>query len=115
MRKETHNIATAFSRGLSARGARTETDGTHVWLHGNLIAWRKPGGTICFTLAGWPTVTTRERLNGLLVILGYGAEFGVYQRKGRQWLCRVGMDDIEIGDDEVFTTDCLNMYRREVA
>ena len=115
MRKETYKIAEAFRRGASARGARTETDGTHVWLHGNLIAWRKSSGTICFSLAGWPTVTTRERLNGLLIILGYGAEFGVYQPKGRQWLCRVGMDDIEIGDDEVFTTDCLNMYRRDAA
>lgn len=34
-------------------------------LHGNVIAQRFPNGVIYATLAGWPTVTTRDRLNAL--------------------------------------------------
>ena len=38
-----------------------------MYLHGNLIAWRTVGtDRITMTLAGWPTVTTRARLNALL-------------------------------------------------
>lgn len=64
MRKEAEKIAAAFVAGKPAKGARTMTDGKAVYLHGNRIAW-KEGGRWKLTLAGWPTVTTRSRLNDL--------------------------------------------------
>jgi hypothetical protein len=46
---------------------RKVTDKGNVWelhLFGNLIAWHG-GGKLRITNAGWPTYTTKERLNGL--------------------------------------------------
>jgi len=64
MRQESKLIATAFIKRRSARAARTSTDGRVVYLHGNPIAWWE-GDVLCLTLANWPTVTTRERLNAI--------------------------------------------------
>ena len=65
MRKETKKIAQAFARGEAAKAARTETDGRTVWLHGNAIVKRDPDGLVRWSLAGWNTPTTRERVNGI--------------------------------------------------
>ena len=75
MRKETQKIAQAFARGQAAKAARTETDGRTVWLHGNRIAQREDDGSVWVTLAGWGTVTTRERLNGICRELGVSHGF----------------------------------------
>ena len=113
MRLETQKIARAFYNGRAASAARTTTDGNTVWLHGNKIAWRTEAGDIGFTLAGWPTVTTRERINGILETFGYGY-WGVAQRKGDQYLMpRVTLQDwftqmylaekvIPLGDSDSF-------------
>lgn len=85
MRQETAHIA---------RAKRTETDGRAIFLHGNLIAWRGEDGSISATLAGWPTVTTRERLNGLCAELGVRGRF--YQRDHTQHF-----GDDAIGDSDV--------------
>lgn len=81
MRKETREICQAFLHGEKASGARTRTDGESLYLHDNEIAgWNygdaKPA--LYFTLAGWNTVTTRERLNGLFTLLG--SNWGVIQK-----------------------------------
>lgn len=65
MRKITKTVATAFLAGKPATAANTKTNGTTLFLHGHAIAWKEKGGTIAMTLAGWPTPTTRERLNGV--------------------------------------------------
>ena len=65
MRKITEKTVSAFLSGESCTVGNTTTDGTVLLLHGNRIAERMPDGSIMATLAGWPTVTTRERLNGL--------------------------------------------------
>jgi len=88
MRKETKKIAQAFARGQAAKAARTETDGRTVWLHGNRIAQREDDGTVWVTLAGWGTVTTRERLNGICDELG--APFGFCQRDHSQRVITAG-------------------------
>ena len=85
MRKETLKIATAFLRGVPAHSARTSTDGENVLLHGHCIAWKGGNDDVQFSFRNWPTVTTRERINGVLDILGYSC-FGVSQRDGEQWL-----------------------------
>lgn len=69
MRKVTKEIVTAFLKKESKRSSNTSTDGDSIILHGNIIAFRR-GNSIIATLSGYPTVTTRERLNGLCKSLG---------------------------------------------
>jgi len=112
MRRETSKIMNAFYRGLPARAARTHTDGQTVWLHNNRIAWRNTEGNICFTLAGWPTTTTRERINGLLSTFGWG-RWGVSQRNHEQWLVHHAEKVTEIGDSEVISFSTLRNFEDE--
>ena len=62
---------------------------TELYLHGNVIA-RKRGGKIHLSLAGWPTVTTRERLNTLLSELESDVRF--LQSKHEQFAIDRGYD-----------------------
>lgn len=85
MRKETYRICKAFVEGRSAKGARTNTDGNSLFLHGHRIAWWDHDDrvtnpvvnrnilNICF--CGYPSPTTKDRLNGLLRILSLPAGF----------------------------------------
>lgn len=65
MRKVTQQIKQAFEQGKSLKVGNTETDGKTVWLHGNAIVKRDPDGLVRWSLAGWNTPTTRERVNGI--------------------------------------------------
>jgi hypothetical protein len=86
MRKVTEQISRAFHAGLPRKIGNTRTDGTSVWLNGNKIITKNlETGDIWVTLAGWNTVTTRERINGI-------AGLGVYQQKG---VPKVGQHEIE--------------------
>ena len=96
MRKETQKIMSAFLKGEKASAQRTNTDGRSVWLHGNLIAERGTTKT-WFTLADWPTVTTRDRINGLLELSG--SDCRVFQKNGTQFLTN-GETVRELGEDE---------------
>lgn len=80
MRKITKQIADAFYKQRRLAISNTRTDGQCVWLHGNKIIERQKDGTIWFTLAGWNTVTTRERLNG---ILAHYNKVHIMQRRGQ--------------------------------
>ncbi len=111
MRRETSKIMNAFYRGLPARAARTHTDGQTVWLHNNRIAWRD-NADIYFTLAGWATTTTRERINGLLSTFGWG-RWGVSQRNHEQWLVHHAEKVTEIGDSEVISFSTLRNFEDE--
>lgn len=57
-------------------------DTVRIWLHGNLIAVLRDD-VLKFTLAGWPTHTTRSRINALLREFIH-ANAGVYQDAGVQ-------------------------------
>lgn len=83
-RMVTDAIAKAFIDGKKRRIANTSTDGKTVWLHNNAIARKAGDGSIEISLAGWPTVTTRERINGLLSALGIDQR--VSQKGGSQML-----------------------------
>ena len=96
MRQETQKIMSAFLRGEKASAQRTNTDGYSVWLHGNLIAERGKS-KLWFTLADWPTVTTRDRINGLLELSG--SDYRVFQKNGTQFLTN-GETVRELGDSE---------------
>jgi hypothetical protein len=65
MRKVTEQIRNAFNAGTSLKVGNTETDGQTVWLHGNAIVKRDADGLVRWSLAGWNTPTTRERVNGI--------------------------------------------------
>lgn len=65
MRKVTAQIKKAFEQGTSLKVGNTETDGKTVWLHDNAIVKRDPDGLVRWSLAGWNTPTTRERVNGI--------------------------------------------------
>lgn len=80
MRKVTRQVVTAFINQKSLKVGNTETDGQHLYLHGNLIAVWSDSGEIVGSLAGWNTPTTRERLNGLCELIGSNARF--YQKSG---------------------------------
>ena len=58
---------------------------TELYLHGNVIA-RKRGGKIHLSLAGWGTMTTRERLNTLLCELRSNVR--IFQHKHEQFANR---------------------------
>lgn len=75
MRQVTKQIREAFEQGTPKTVGNTKTDGQTVWLHGNEIVKRDASGLVLWSLAGWNTVTTRERVNGI-------ADAGVHQVKG---------------------------------
>lgn len=69
MRKITEQAVAAFLAGRKFYSGNTEVrvEGETAWLllHGNRIAMRGPGLLLKISDAGWPTSTTKERLNGL--------------------------------------------------
>ncbi len=76
MRKMTETIVDAFLGRTPANAGNPSTDGAALFLHGNRIAWHgeQDGATGVFlTLAGWDTVTTKERLRGVLRMMGQQA------------------------------------------
>ena len=96
MRKVTRDIKTAFAKGERKQSGNTTCCGQSVFLHGNKIIERRGNG-VWWTLAGWPTPTTRDRINGIL-------EVGVYQKEGIQWVNR-GKVALEIDPDKWYQSD----------
>ena len=91
MRKITRDAATAFFEGRTKTIGNTHAavsgEVSRLYLHGNLIAeYRRDTGGMFVTLAGWDTVTTRERINGLLTVAHeYGIvthNCGIVRRRG---------------------------------
>lgn len=81
MRKVTREVTDAFFNRRPRKCGNTRTDGTTIWLHGNAIAqWQ--GGELFITLAGWDTVTTRERLNGIGRRAARWGLFSVFRDRG---------------------------------
>tara|TARA_R100000808_G_scaffold1753_1_gene7581 strand:+ start:472 stop:801 length:330 start_codon:yes stop_codon:yes gene_type:complete len=99
MRKVTQKIVSAFAQGEPAASGNTTTDGNAIWLHGNRIAQRDESGSVWVTLAGWPTVTTRERVNGLCEELG--CNYRITQKNHNQVLTHLKSEetwDIDVHD-----------------
>ena len=71
MRKVTEQTVRAFLAGEKRTVGNTSTDGEELKLHGNTVAY-KAYDRIIITMAGWATVTTRERINGVLTLAGSG-------------------------------------------
>ena len=64
MRQITRDIVNAFQNSRSLTIGNSRTDGESLWLFGNKIAEIRRDG-LWITNAGWDSVTTKERLNGL--------------------------------------------------
>jgi len=71
MRKITEQAGEAFNTSKAFRKDNTAVElrddiGVELRLHGNLIAYKQQStGDVSFTLAGWNTPTTRERLKAV--------------------------------------------------
>lgn len=92
MRKVTLDVCGAFVNGKGRTVGNTTTDGEALFLHGNKIA-EKRDGKVYATLAGWGTVTTRERLNGLCELLGCAGRFHQNQHKQYYRNTRIAAND----------------------
>ena len=83
-------LVDAWREGQVFREARTHTDGHTIWLHDHAIAWKTENDAtrfeVEFTMAGYPTVTTREKLNGVLALL----HTSIVQRSGTQVVVHQG-------------------------
>lgn len=79
-----------FKRGntrVTVKPLHTGASLVRFYLHNNCIAERiDASDTVDITLAHWPTVTTRERVSGILRCYGYA----VGQRDGIQVLLKRG-------------------------
>jgi len=94
MRKITQDAARAFKQGknFSRDNTRVEVkkdlrfpddNVTQLYLHGHCIA-EQTVNSLHISLCGWPTMTTRERLNGLLNTLNI--QKCLYQKKHEQYI-----------------------------
>lgn len=84
MRKITQNAINAFLSGKNFSGGNTcvqcSSHTVTMFLHGNDIATREiDTGKIYIQNAGWPTRTTKERLNGIPGV-------SIQQKKGKWYL-----------------------------
>lgn len=74
MRQITKEAVSAFIAGTKLNKANMrvfhDADGSHMLLHGNPVGFKDIAGNYWISNAGWPTVTTKERLNGLIEVLG---------------------------------------------
>jgi hypothetical protein len=82
MRNITRQVVAAFVEGRRKSSGNTRTDGRTLLLHGNEIARRGTVREVEINLAGWDTPTTRDRLRGLGVWVG----FQLYREGGQTWL-----------------------------
>lgn len=102
MRRKISKLAAyALRNGEEFRLNNTCVDGDALYVHGSCIAARMPHG-IQFSLAGWPTKLTRERLNAVLDVFGIKGQ--VYQCKGEQVLSLCGQD-ITLDPNETYLID----------
>ena len=85
MRKIEQSMVDAIRQNKGFSGGNTQVflslNGFRVKLHGNLI-FEKDGDTIRFTLAGWPTPTTRSRIYAVLSMF---TQNQLYQQAGKQF------------------------------
>lgn len=99
MRKIEQEMLRAIWGGYAWHKGNTEVLPTgqliFVLLHGHTIAAYWEGDLHSISLAGWPTATTRSRLNAMIRETG-----GVRQHKGQQLLSWAG-HEAPMGDSDV--------------
>ena len=120
MRNVTRRTALNFLEGVTGKLSNTEVtryDDHHAGrcydlrLHGNVIANRSEADGIYLTLSGYNTLTTRERLNGILELINRPYRFA--QRKGEAvliWSERGKEQKLRLDDDCNY---CLDYFDRK--
>ena len=100
--KQAFNNGTPFSKGNTA--VIVSGDEVSLTLHGNKIMWWHKADplNLHFCMCGWGSVTTRERLNGMLP-----NPWGISQRDGKQYLVENGQINKEIDVHKVYTINPL--------
>ena len=111
MRNRTKMTALAFLNHVKKTSGNCCSTGEDYLLHGHCIAWWNYGKEkpeIHFNLRGYPTVTTRDRINGILELAG--SSYRVCQRDFTQYIIGPSPDvpwkelqKQEISDDGTFT------------
>lgn len=90
MRKITINAVSAFENFKEFKEGNTrvlvdsDSGFATMYLHGHAIAQHQPNGIKSVTHAGWPTMTTKERLNGISGVDVYQKK-GVWYLNGNEW------------------------------
>lgn len=125
MRKVSIEIAKAFinNKNKSIGNSRVcpvsekwVRHGVGIYLHDNKIAWWEKNHPdfnlsknihLCFSMCGWDTVTTRERLNTLFYELFKSDLVYLKQSKGNQYLY-INTTCMEIDPSKVYTLREVN-------
>ena len=102
MRKITEQAVKAFYLNEKFSQGNTSVIDGAMYLHGNKIAVLDGKEGIKFSLCGWNTTTTRERLNGILY--GHGK---IYQKKGVLFYSATKGKGIKIDECETYNLDEL--------
>jgi hypothetical protein len=97
-RKISRDAARALRAGQRFHRSNTSVDDAAMYVHNSCVAARMPHG-VQFSLAGWPTILTRERINAVFDALMIPAH--LYQTKGKQ-MVSVSGEEYEINDEEVY-------------
>lgn len=88
MRSITSKIIAAFLCWREQKYGHDEVvrgiTGYSLCYRGNVIACRGDDGVISITDSGWPTVTTKDRLNGIPGV-SISQKKGVWYLNGAQW------------------------------
>lgn len=116
MRKITTQIASAFFVKQTMKNGNTQTHSDTVFLHNNPIFRRvtnKQGKeSYVFSLAGWNTVTTRERINGVGGFVN--SKYRVMQRKHQPVVFNIlTREYIAISSREWYSTEDLSTFDME--
>ena len=104
MRQRTTNTVKAFLNHTKKASGNCQSTGEDYLLHGHAIAWWNYGSVkpeIHFNMRGYPTVTTRDRINGILELSG--SSYRVCQRDFEQYIINRKGLLIKIPDDGTFT------------
>lgn len=101
MRKVSEKTVLAMIRGEKCKSGNTRAENHTLFLHDNAIAIYCPRtDTVACTMAGWGTVTTRERLNAVLTMLH--KPYGFYQKEHEQVLLNKMTGDLQsINEHEI--------------
>jgi hypothetical protein len=82
--RQIHCAWTSLFPSKFHNGEVTVADGyPELWLHGSRILWLQQDG-LYGSLCGWPTRTTRARINGFCTLSHI--DFVVWQQDERQWI-----------------------------
>lgn len=116
MRKVSKEIAKAFIENRKRSIGNSWTEIGAIYLHDNKIAWWEDSHPdhyknkhihLCFSMCGWGTPTTRERLNTLFSLLFESDAVYIQQKNFAQWLT-INNRQIEIDEDAIYVLRCFN-------